>query len=85
VRCGRPDDAAVDFDARVVIDGRAELAHDLSADPHATGRDVLFSAAPRGDAGGGQIPLQPQLERYTFFRSNVVMNSSFVFVRASAV
>ena len=75
--------AAIDFDPRVVLNARAEFANDAAADAHAAGRDDLLGPPPRGDARGSEILLEPQPERYTFFRSNVVMNSSFVFVRAS--
>ena len=46
---------------------------------------VEIDQSQSADAGGREVFLEPQAERYTFFRSNVVMNSSFVFVRASAV
>ena len=70
----------VDLDPRALIDLRAELAHDLPRDPHPPGDDHLFRAAARRDAGRREELLEPQ----TFFRSNAVMNSSFVWVRASA-
>jgi hypothetical protein len=84
VRRGRAHDAPVDFNPRLAVDARAEFANDASADAHAPRSDDLFGSPARRDAGGREVFLEPQAERYTFFRSNVVMNSSFVFVRASA-
>ena len=59
-RPGGPDDAPVDLDARVVVDARAELAHDAPADAHAAGDDQLLGAPARRDAGRREILLEPQ-------------------------
>jgi hypothetical protein len=52
-------DAAVNFDARVVADAGAELAHNLSSDAHASGGDQVFRAAARRNACRRQEFLEP--------------------------
>ena len=56
----RTDDAAVDFDARVVVDARSELAHDAPRDAHAPRDDQLLRAAARRDPGRREKFLKPQ-------------------------
>jgi hypothetical protein len=93
VRADRRDAPAVDLDARVVVDARAELPHDATADAHPPGDDQLLRAAARRDAGCRQKFLEPLRRQcplprrgtpYTFFKSNDVTNASFESVRASA-
>ncbi len=60
VRLRRPHDAAVDLDARVARNRRAERAHDGAADAHAPGDDQLLGPPARRDACGGEVLLKPQ-------------------------